>query len=247
MAIAAPGLVVAVAVFLAVGAGWYGYSATKSLSAGGFQDPAAESSRAGRLLADKFGQGDLQLVFMITAEGGVHNVAARSVATDIVDQLHKSSFVGEVSSAWAATPTGAAALTSKDGKSGLVIAAISGGGSEGQEHAKALVRQLVRPHGGVTVRAGGPATAYEQISAQTKRDLVVMESIAVPLSFLVLVWVFGGLLAAAIPIAVGGLAILGALAVLRVTTLFTDVSIFALNLSTAMGMALAIDYTLLMI
>ncbi len=245
MAVAAPGLIVAVAVLFAVGAGWYGYSATKSLSAGGFQDPAAESSRAGRLLADKFGQGDLQLVFMITADGGVHSAAARSVATNIVDQLHKSPFVGEVSSAWTATPTGAAALTSRDGKSGLVIAAISGGGSEGQEHAKALVRQLVRPHEGVTVLAGGPATAYEQISEQTKRDLVVMESIAIPLSFLVLVWVFGGLLAAALPVAVGLLATVGTLAVLRAVSSVTEVSIFALNLTVALGLALALDYTLL--
>jgi RND superfamily putative drug exporter len=248
MAIAVPGLIVAVALLLAVGAGWYGYSATKNLSAGGFQDPAAESSRAGRLLADKFDQGDLQLVFMITAEGGVHSFTAWSVATKIVDQLHKSPFVGEVSSAWTATtPTGTAALTSRDGKSGLVIAAISGGGSEGQEHAKALVRQLVRPHEGVTVLAGGPATAYEQISAQTKRDLVVMESIAIPLSFLVLVWVFGGLLAAALPVSVGLLAVVGTLAVLRAVSSVTEVSTFALNLTVALGVALALDYTLLII
>jgi putative drug exporter of the RND superfamily len=63
----------------------------------------------------------------------------------------------------------------------------------------------------------------------------------------VLVWVFGGLLAAALPVAVGVMAILGALAVLRVIAFTTDVSIFALNLSAAMGLALAIDYTLLMI
>ncbi len=74
-----------------------------------------------------------------------------------------------------------------------------------------------------------------------------MEAIAVPLSFLVLVWVFGGLLAAALPVAIGGMSILGALAVLRVITFTTDVSIFALNLSTALGLALAIDYTLLII
>ena len=74
-----------------------------------------------------------------------------------------------------------------------------------------------------------------------------MESIAVPLSFLVLVWVFGGLLAAALPVAVGLLAILGSMAVLRLITFSTDVSIFALNLTTAMGLALAIDYTLLII
>ena len=247
LAITAPGLIVAVAVLFAVGAGWYGSSATKSLSAGGFQDPAAESSRSGRLLVDKFGHGDLQLIFMVTAEGGVHSAAARSVATDIVERLHNSPFVSEVSSTWTATPTGAAALSSRDGKSGLVIAAISGGGSEGQEHAKALVRQLVVPHEGVTVRAGGPAMAYVQINAQTKRDLVVMESIAIPLSFLVLVWVFGGLLAAALPVAVGLLAIAGTTAVLRAVALTTEVSIFALNLTVALGLALALDYTLLII
>jgi putative drug exporter of the RND superfamily len=247
LAIAAPAWIVAAAVLFAVAAGWYGYSATQSLSAGGFQDPTAESSRAGRLVADKFGQGDLQLIFMVTAEGGVHSAAARSVATNIVDQLRTSPFVGEVSSTWTATPTGAAALTSRDGRSGIVIAAISGGGSEGQEHAKTLVQQLVVPHEGATVRVGGPAMAYVQINTQTKRDLVVMESIAIPLSFLVLVWVFGGLLAAALPVAVGLLAIVGTMAVLRVVALATEVSTFALNLTVALGLALALDYTLLII
>jgi RND superfamily putative drug exporter len=89
--------------------------------------------------------------------------------------------------------------------------------------------------------------AYVQINAQTKRDLVVMESIAIPLSFLVLVWVFGGLLAAALPVAVGLLAIAGTTAVLRAVALTTEVSIFALNLTVALGLALALDYTLLII
>ena len=88
---------------------------------------------------------------------------------------------------------------------------------------------------------------YAQINAQTERDLLLMESIAIPLSFLVLVWVFGGLVAAALPMVVGGLAIVGSMSVLRLITFSTDVSIFALNLSTAMGLALAIDYTLLII
>ena len=86
-----------------------------------------------------------------------------------------------------------------------------------------------------------------QITRQSQRDLLLLESIVVPLSFIVLLWVFGGLFAAALPVGVGIMAILGSLAVLRVTTFFTDVSIFALNLTTAMGLALAIDYTLLMI
>ncbi len=99
----------------------------------------------------------------------------------------------------------------------------------------------------MTVRAGGDATVNVEITEQSQRDLLLMESLAIPISFLVLVWVFGGALAAAVPLAVGGMAILGALAVLRGVTYFTDVSIFALNLSAAMGLALAIDYTLLII
>ena len=86
-----------------------------------------------------------------------------------------------------------------------------------------------------------------QVTEQSKRDLLLLEAIVIPLSFLVLIWVFGGLFAAALPIVVGLMAILGSLAVLRGVTFFTDVSIFALNLTTAMGLALAIDYTLLMI
>ena len=68
-----------------------------------------------------------------------------------------------------------------------------------------------------------------------------MEFIASPLSFLVLVWVFGGVVAAALPLAVGGLAIFGSMAVLRAITFATDVSVFALNLCVATGLALAID------
>ena len=97
------------------------------------------------------------------------------------------------------------------------------------------------------MKAGGGAMIYVQINGQSEKDLLLMESIAIPLSFLVLVWVFGGLLAAALPLAVGAFAILGSMAVLHAITFVTDVSIFALNLSVAMGLALSIDYTLLII
>ena len=88
---------------------------------------------------------------------------------------------------------------------------------------------------------------YAQVSQHTQKNLLQMEAIAIPVSFAALVWVFGGLLAAAVPLAVAGFAIVGSLAVLRATALVTDVSIFALNVAAALGMALAIDYTLLII
>jgi len=107
--------------------------------------------------------------------------------------------------------------------------------------------EFVHDRDGVTVRAGGSAMLYAQINTQNQDDLLVMEVIAIPLSFLVLVWVFGGLLAAALPMTLGALAIVGSMSVLRLVTFTTEVSIFALNLSTALGLALAIDYTLLIV
>lgn len=74
-----------------------------------------------------------------------------------------------------------------------------------------------------------------------------MESIAIPVSFVALVWVFGGVLTAALPMMIGMFAILGSLAVLRLIALFTDVSVYAINLTVAMGLALAVDYSLLIV
>jgi RND superfamily putative drug exporter len=247
LAITAPRRTIAIALLLMAAAGVFGVPVAKSLSAGGFQDPTAESARATQLLTDEFGQGDVQLLFVVSAPGGVDSAAARSVGTDIVDRLKTSAHVTTVTSAWTAPPAAAASLVSKDRGSGLVVVGISGSESDTQVYASALADQFAHDHDGVTVRAGGVAMVNAQITAQAQHDMVVMESIAIPLSFVVLVWVFGGLLAAALPVAIGAMSILGALAVLRLITFTTDVSIFALNLSTALGLALAIDYTLLII
>ncbi|OHV04423.1 MMPL family transporter, partial [Mycobacterium talmoniae] len=240
LAIAAPRRVIAVAVLVLIGAAVFGVPVAKSLSAGGFQDPSSESAQATRLLADKFGQSDQQLLIVVTAPDGVGSAAARAVATEIVDHITRSGLAYNVSP-WPSP------LVSKDGKSGVIVANLKGGENNAQKYAKTLADEVVHDRDGVSVRAGGVAMVYAQINGQTQHDLLLMESLAIPLSFLVLVWVFGGVLAAAVPVAIGGLAIVGSMAVLRLITFSTDVSIFALNLTTAMGLALAIDYTLLII
>jgi RND superfamily putative drug exporter len=247
LAIAAPRRIIAIALLVMVACGIFGIPVAKHLSAGGFQDPTSESAQATKLLVNKFGQGDMELLISVTSDRGAQGTAARAVGTDIADQLKASPYVGDVTSAWTAPASGAPALISKDGKTGLIVAGITGGESGAQQHAKELTDRLVRDRDGVTVRAGGEAMTYVQINAQSEKDLLTMESIAIPLSFIVLVWVFGGLISAALPLAVGGFAILGSMAVLRAITLITDVSIFAMNLTVALGLALAIDYTLLII
>ncbi len=180
-------------------------------------------------------------------QSGVEGPAARAAGTEIVDQLRRSPHVVDVTSPWTAPPQAAAELVSKDRTSGLIVAGITGNEGDQQKYAKELAALVTHDRNGATVRTGGVAMVDVQITEQSQRDLLVMESVAIPLSFLVLVWVFGGLIAAALPVAVGAMAIFGTMAVLRTISFATDVSIFALNLITAMGLALAIDYTLLMI
>lgn len=246
LALAAPRRVLALAGLVLVAAAVFGIPVADKLSAGGFQDPGSESARATQLLTDKFGQSDQQLLILVSSPDGADSERARAVGTEIAGHLQQSPFVFNVTSPWTDPPS-AARLISIDGSAGLIVANLKGGENDAQRYARTLADQVAHDRDGVSVRAGGGAMVYAQINHQNQHDLLLMESIAIPLSFAVLVWVFGGLVAAALPVALGGLAIVGSMAVLRLITLGTDVSIFAMNLTTAMGLALAIDYTLLII
>ena len=160
LAIAAPRRIIAVAVLVMVACGIFGIPVAKHLSAGGFQDPTSESAQATKMLADKFGQGDMQLLISVTdnnATDGAQGSAARAIGTDIASQLRSSPYVAQVTSAWTAPAPAAPALVSKDGKTGLIVAGITGGESGAQKHAKTLTDELVHDRDGVTVRAGGKA------------------------------------------------------------------------------------------
>ncbi len=88
---------------------------------------------------------------------------------------------------------------------------------------------------------------YHQVNLQTRKDLAKAEAIAIPLTTIVLIWVFGSVIAALLPLAVGLFSIISTMAALRGLALGTDVSIYALNLTTALGLALAIDYSLFIV
>lgn len=247
LAIAAPRRIIAVGVLVFVAAAIFGLPVAQRLAPGGFQDPNSESARAIAVLTDKFGQSGQQMLILVTAPQGAHSDQARKVGGDLVNELTHSPLVYNVSSPWTAPAAAAADLISKDGKSGLIVVNLKGGETNAQNNAQTLADRFVHDRDGVTVRAGGSAMQYAQINTQNQADLLVMEMIALPLSFLVLIWVFGGLVSAALPMALGALAVVGSMSVLRLVTYTADVSIFALNLSTAMGLALAIDYTLLIV
>ncbi|CAM2912071.1 MMPL family transporter [Mycobacterium intermedium] len=256
LAIAAPRRILAVAALVFVAAAIFGIPVINSLSGGGFQDPTSESARATDLLREKFGKTDQRMLIVVTAPDGARSGQARRVGADIVEHLNRSPWVIQVASPWTLSPDqpppgqpphATDQLISKDGKSGMIVASLKGGENDAQKYASTLSEELVHDRDGVTVRDGGMAVAYAQINHQNERDLLLMESIAIPLSFVVLVWALRGVVAALLPIALGALAIVGTMSVLRLISFATEVSIYALDLSIAMGLALAIDYNLLIV
>jgi RND superfamily putative drug exporter len=100
---------------------------------------------------------------------------------------------------------------------------------------------------GLTLYAGGVGVVSHAITKKISDDLKIAEAVSIPLTFILLAFVFGALVASAMPLIVGVAAILGAFFILYLFTLFTDVSIYALNLTTGLGLGLGIDYALLMV
>lgn len=253
--IAGPKRVLAGALLLLVICGVLGSSVSGHLAAGGFQDPDSESAKAIEVMSDTFERGGLQVVIRLH-ESGTPNIAdsdtARTAADAVVRELESLHFVeGPIISAWN-NPEAAAALISEDRTSALITFTVAGGDKDAAGNAKKIedrfsVPSFTSQFTGIDVLVGGQAMVYSQVNEQTSRDLFVAEAVAIPISFLLLIWVFGGLTAAVLPLAIGIFAVIGTTAVLRGFTLFADVSVFALNLTTAMGLALAIDYTLLII
>lgn len=250
-ALQVPKRVIVVVALAAVAAAVLGVPVASHLTAGHFQDPAAESARANQILSEVFGKGDVQLVLVVGHRDGPRSRDAEAAGRRMVQLMEDNQNVIGVVSPWTSPPQAADALMSADGRAALIVADLRGGESLAPGYGKSLVEavnsDVLPDFPEVTVQPGGSAMVFTQITDQTLRDVLIMESIAVPLSLLVLVWVFGGLLAATLPVVVAAAAIAGSMAVLRGITLFAEVSIFALNLTTALGFALAVDYTLLIL
>ena len=239
--------VLLLALFIVLAAGAYGSSAVSYLSSGGFTDPSSPSTKADALLSKRFHQGDPNLVFLLQSSSGVSSAAARSVGTTLAVDLARQPDVKGVASYWTVPPAARAGFVSRDGLSGLVTAHVLGSDNVTPKRGAALAARYEGTREGVTVSAGGLTVANDQISKQISHDLSLAESVAIPLTLVALVFVFGSFVAALLPLAVGGVAIIGTLAVLRWLTLFVPVSVYALNLTTALGLGLAIDYSLFIV
>jgi RND superfamily putative drug exporter len=218
------------------------------LSSSGFTDPASASAKAVTLLDQRFGTGEPDLVLVVTARSGdVDGPAVAAAGKALTARLAGEADVVDATSYWSLGSP--AALRSRDGTRALVVARTDRGDNGRAAIAKRVMADLQTTDsaGPVQVQVGGVAAVYSQMSTTIQKDLARAESIAIPITLILLVLVFGSVVSASLPLLVGGLSIVGALVSLYVITLFTDVSIFAINLVTAMGLGLGIDYSLFIV
>jgi RND superfamily putative drug exporter len=229
-----------------------GSRAGSRLKSAGFTSPSAPSQVASDRLRSQFG-GSVNFILVVTARtGSVDDPAAATAGASLAARLAAAPHVTSVNSYW--TSGHPSSLRSRDGRQALVTASITGSDTQVTSRARYLTGLLTSGGAGgpggspaISVAAGGAAPAGAQIASQINSDLAKAEGIAVPVTLVLLLFAFGSVVAASLPLAIGVLSIFATLAVLYLLSLVTDVSVYALNLTTALGLGLGIDYSLLMV
>jgi RND superfamily putative drug exporter len=229
-------------------AGAFGSMAFSRLDSGGYSDPNSDSYKVYTYLTEELKLSDPAVVIIV--DSGSTDVTDPVVAQKgiaLEKTIAQEAGVTKTLSYW--TSGGEATLKSSDGKAAYIL--VYGEGEaftpESQKLGKVMQEKYDGPYEGLTLYAGGVGVVGHAITKKISDDLKIAELISIPLTFILLVLVFGALAASAMPLIVGVAAILGAFFILYLFTLFTTVSIYALNLTTGMGLGLGIDYALLMV
>ena len=216
------------------------------LQSAGYDDPGSESVAAGTALADRFGMDEPVAVVAIDVADGIDSPTGAAAATGLVNRITAVPGVEGVVSYW--TSGRPEALRGNDGRTGQVIVQTSATTDEARSDVAATVRVLAQDAGpGLTTYVGGAETVNEALNTEITSDLARAESVAIPITFVLLLLVFGGIVAAGLPFLVALGSVLGSFFLVWLVSLTTDVSIFALNLITGLGLGLGIDYALLVV
>ncbi|WP_234381784.1 MMPL family transporter [Streptomyces dysideae] len=214
-----------------------------NLKSGGFDDPGSDSVHAASALERAFPDSQPNLVILVKdARDGVDSSRASAKADDIDRTIDNTSSARVVAS-YFETPDKAL----RSGDAGLILVRVDGDENESMRTADELHEKLSDPDGAVSVSFGGITAINNDMNKQVEKDIIAAESIAVPITLLLLVIVFRGLIAALLPMLLATLTIVGALAAVNVAAQFTSVSVFAVNLITALGLGLSVDYSLLIV
>lgn len=225
-------------------AGVIGAGVEDKLSSGGFEDPGSQSARELDLERATFGNRSVDAIVVFAAPAG-----ESATSPDVV---------GEIDRTLAAVPRGtiAAAATyadtrdpgqlSRDGRSTAVYLSFEGTTQNDYVEAFRRLRPAVE-RSSLDVALAGPYAVYSDVNEQTKADLLRAELISAPIVLLLSLLIFRSVVAALLPVLVGVIAVLGARAVVAGLNQVVDVSIFAPNIITLLGLGLAVDYALFVV
>ena len=239
-----------VLVFFVVGiilAGFFGFQAFSRFDSGGYTDPNSDSAKAQEILMQEFDVKQPSLVLAVgSKEKSIDDLSVAKSAAELEQEIKNEPSVEEVISYWSAGK--APFLKSEDGQSGLIFVYYKTTdfteadklGGEFQEKYDETYKDL-------DVYISGESVFATAINGRIQDDLKIAEAIAIPLTFLLLLIIFGAMVASAMPLVIGVTSIIGTFFVMYLLTFVTDVSVFVLNLTTGLGLGLGIDYALLMV
>jgi putative drug exporter of the RND superfamily len=231
-----------VGLLAAIAAGVVGFTVFGKLKPEGFSDPAAESSKVTATVDEEFG-GQVDVVAMVTAKTGtVDDAAVRAPALALAEEMADDPAVEEAISYWG---TKAPALRSDDSTHGLIAVKLVKDDIAATKEFEE--KYAVKVFSSIEVAYGGPKMMSVDSRTQVGKDLALAEGIAVPIILILLLFAFGSFVAASLPLLIGAFTVFGTFAVLSGIASATDVSIYSINLTTALSLGLAVDYALLMV
>src|SRR5271165_3387392 len=242
-------LTLAITLLFVAFAGLWGTGVFGKLSSGdNFTPPASQSQHEANVADQVFGRNDADVVVLYhSATMTVADPAYRQAVTAALSSLPRAD-VATVTTYWS---TGSPSLVSADRHSTYAVLQLTGA-DDAARHTTydAIKNDLIPPSlaaDGVTAKVGGNVALEVAVNNEVTSDIAKAEGFSMPVLLILLLVIFGSLAAASLPVAIGGLAILGSFTVLRLLTTLTTVSIYSVNITTILGLGLGIDYGLFMV
>ena len=229
-------------------AGTVGSLVFSRLDSGGYSDPNSDSYRVYEYLHNTLKIADPNIVVVLdSGDLPITDPAIATKAQLLEAEMAKVAGVTKVVSYW--NTGGEKTLAATDGKAAYILVYSDNEAftPKSQEMGDYFQKNFDGQRDGITLYSGGGGVVGNAINEKIESDLKIAEAISIPLTFILLVLVFGAMVASSMPLIVGVSAILGAFFILYLISLFTSVSVYALNLTTGMGLGLGIDYALLMV
>ena len=206
----------------------------------GADDPATETVKARERLQDAGLR--FPSVLAVLEDAPVAKPSTRARVHSLERELLRRGDVDSVASYY---NTHSPALVSHDDRSTYLAVSLKPTENKVEQEIGGEIADELANRPGLIV--GGYAVAQKQVNSQVEKDLRMAELLAFPLLFLLSLLFFRSLVAALLPLMIGGLAIVGTFLILRIASEFGAISVFALNLTTALGLGLSIDYSLFIV